>query len=323
MNKFTKTLAFGAGAVGALALANELIGARSAPPSFQLGGVFSRYPFRFGDVAYTVAGSGTPVLLLHGLGAGNSMDEWRANFDALRAHHTVYAMDFSGWGLSDKPHHQSSPHDMVEQIRFFLDDVVRQPCALIASSDACAYAIEAAKLLPERVSKLMLICPPTAPDNDASAPHETFLRGALQKLVSLPVLGQTVVNIIASRKGIESFAERHLYFEKSRVDERTVSRYYASAHQPDVKYALASFITGSLAHDAREAWSSLTQPALLVWGRNARINPLETAPEWLALKPDARLEVIDNAMLLPHLEHAAQFNALALEWLRQDVVPAK
>lgn len=316
MNKFTKTLAVGAGAIGVLALVNEVIGAKTPPPSFQLGGAFGRYPFRFGDVAYTVAGSGSPVLLLHGLGAGNSMEEWRANFDAFRVGHTVYAMDFSGWGLTDKPHHQSTADDLIEQIRFFLEDVVGSPCALIASNDACAYAIEVAHLDPEKVSKLILICPPVAPDNDESAPHQTFLRKALHKLVSLPVLGQTIVNGIASKRGITTFAEHHLYFDKARVDERTIARYYASAHQPDVKYALASFITGSLAHDARKAWSELEQPALLVWGRNARINPLETAPEWLALKPDARLEVIDNAMLLPHQEHSAQFNTLALEWLK-------
>lgn len=315
MSKIKKVALFGAGTLGALAVANAVIGAQAPSPNFALGGVFGRYPFRHGDVAYTVAGSGSPVLLLHGLGAGNSMDEWRENFEALRAQHTVYALDFMGWGFSDKPHHTSSALDMIEQIQFFLEDIVQQPCALIASSDACAYAIEVARRTPERVTKLILICPPAARDNNTLAPHETFARVALQKLASLPILGTTLVNVIASRRGIEKFASHHLYFDKTRVDERAVARYYASAHQPDTKYGLASFLTGALAHDAREAWSEIAQPALLVWGRNARINPLETAPEWLAFKPDARLEVIDDAMLLPHQEHAARFNALALDWL--------
>jgi pimeloyl-ACP methyl ester carboxylesterase len=204
---------------------------------------------------------------------------------------------------------------MIEQIQFFLEDIVKEPCAIIASSDACTYAIEVARRAREHVRSLLLICPPVARDNNTLAPHETFGRVALQKIASLPVVGTTLVNYIASRRGIENFSTHHLYFDKARVDDRTVSRYYASAHQPDTKYGIASFVTGALAHDAREAWSEIAQPALLVWGRNARINPLETAPEWLALKPDARLEVIGDAMLLPHQEHADRFNALALDWL--------
>src|SRR5438093_1529846 len=68
-----KTIATLAGAtLGAIAAINALIAARTPPLSQKLGGTFNRYPARQGDLAYTVKGSGSPVLLLHGLGAGNS-----------------------------------------------------------------------------------------------------------------------------------------------------------------------------------------------------------------------------------------------------------
>jgi pimeloyl-ACP methyl ester carboxylesterase len=316
MTKLKKLILLSAGAAGALVLSNALIASRARPPGLRLGGTFARYPFRQGDAAYTVAGSGTPVLLLPGFGAGNSMNEWSENFQALRAHHTVYAMDFLGWGWSDKPHRIASAHDMIEQIVFFLEDIVGAPCALIASSDACAYAIEAARQKPDLVSKLVLVCPPAARDDAPTPLHERWLRRLAQSLFTAPVLGQSLVNALASRQSIRKFSAHHLYFDKARVDEHLIESYYSAAHEDDVKYGLASFLSGALAHDARAAWSEIAQPALLVWGRNARINPLETAPEWLALNPDARLEVIDDAMLLPHQEHAAQFNSIVLNWLK-------
>jgi pimeloyl-ACP methyl ester carboxylesterase len=314
-SKLKSILAIGASAVGAAAAVNAVIAATTPPATGTLGGVFSRYPFRYGDIAYTVAGSGSPVLLLHGIGAGNSMAEWKENFEALRAQYTVYALDFMGWGLSDKPEHQYEPEDMIEQIEFFANDVIGESCAVIASSDACAYAIEAAQRRPDLFTKLVLVCPPSASERMVkTAPLQTA-RHLAQRVFSVPVLGQSLFNFFASRKAVESFARRHLYFDKERVTDRVVSGYYSSAHQPGAVYGFASFVSGTMVHDARTAWDSLEQPALLVWGRNALINPLETAPEWLAIKPDARLEVIDNSMLLPHVEHPEAWNRLILKWL--------
>src|SRR5579871_2878545 len=51
---------------------------------------------------HTFGGSGPPVLLIHGLGSAGFL-EWRFNLEALARHHTVYAPDLPGFGLSDKP----------------------------------------------------------------------------------------------------------------------------------------------------------------------------------------------------------------------------
>ena len=94
---------------------------------------------------------------------------------------------------------------------------------------------------------------------------------------------------------------RHLYFDKTRVTEALVTRYHVAAHQSGSQYGLTWSLGGLLDTDWRASWSGLEAPALLVWGRNALLNGLDTAPEWLALKPEARLNVIDEAMLLPHV----------------------
>jgi pimeloyl-ACP methyl ester carboxylesterase len=53
-------------------------------------------------IAYTVAGEGTPIVLIHGFGA--SLGHWRKNIPALAAAgNRVYAIDLLGFGDSDQP----------------------------------------------------------------------------------------------------------------------------------------------------------------------------------------------------------------------------
>ena len=299
-----------AGAAGAWAACNAALFANAPAPSHWLGGSFERYPVRHGDIAFCVHGSGPPLLLLHGFGAGNSMWEWQNNIEALAKNHTVYALDFPGWGLSDKPRLRHDGAEYSEVVQNFLHDIVRLPCALVASSQACNIAIEVAAQTPAQVSKLMLICP-SPPRTNGESPAQMALRA----LLKLPALNTSLYLAIASYNGIESFSKRELYWDKTFVDEALVRKYYANAHQYDAPYGVYSFLEGRFQSDARASWASLTQPALLVWGRHARLSALDSAPEWLALKPDARLQVIDMAMLLPHCERADEWNRAALEFL--------
>jgi pimeloyl-ACP methyl ester carboxylesterase len=240
------------------------------------------------------------------------MAEWSQNFDALCAAHTVYAFDFLGWGLSDKPAQRYTAKDFIEQVQYFVEDVIGEPTAVVASSHSCAFAIEAAQAAPELFKQLVLVCPVSAPDK-TSGPQIT--EELADSTLRLPLLGTTLHNFLTSRRAIREFAGRHLYFDNDLVDDALVTRYHTAAHQPGTQHALFSFLAGLLNVDARESWSRLTRPALLIWGRHAILNGLDTAPEWLSLKPDAQLEVIDRAMLLPHVEHPREFNELVLNWL--------
>ena len=298
-------------AAGALSLANALLFRLAPAPSHALGGAFDRYPARLGDVAYTVRGSGPPILLLHGWGAGNSMIEWVNVIEPLAQSHTVYALDFPGWGLSDKPKVQHTAASYVELVTFFLEDIVRQPCALIASNGAAPIAIQVAEQAPQAVSEIVLICPPPGGENGALEPSRIGV-GALTRA---PGLSTSLYLSLASRASIDKFTREHLFFDPSKGAEAWVGRFYANAHQADAPYAVFSFLSGALDVDARAAWGRLSQPALLVWGRNARLSPLDGAPEWMALKPDARLAVVDDAMLLPHAEHPETWSRLVLDFL--------
>ena len=309
-----KNIALWTGAVlGAVAGANALIASRAGTPHHELGGAFGRYPWRFGDLAYTVAGKGEPILLLHGLGAGNSMHEWSENFSVLRENFTVYAFDFLGWGLSDQPESDYPAEEFVQQVLDFARDVIGEKCVVAASSDACNYAIEAAHRQPELFSKLVLVCPPIVGERQIVPPQ---LVSSVKKIFAMPIVGATLNNLLTSRKSIRYFAQKQMFYDKNLAEDVLVNRHYTRGHRRGARFSVAGFLTGASRLDARDSWSELTQPALLIWGRNSTISGLETAPEWLAMKADAELFVIEKAMLLPHFEHAEQWNHRVLEWVK-------
>jgi pimeloyl-ACP methyl ester carboxylesterase len=68
----------------------------------------------------------------------------------------------------------------------------------------------------------------------------------------------------------------------------------------------------------REAFASLTQPILLIWGSESAFTPLSEADEFMMLNPNAQLVVIDDASSLVNDEKRALFDQLALDHL-QDV----
>ncbi len=309
------TLALTGATLGAVAVANTVIAARTPPLGFRLGGQFGRYPARFGDIAYTVAGTGPPVLLLHGLDAGRSMAEWRAVFDVLADHHTVYAFDWLGWGLSDTTGEGTNATDFAEQISGFIHDIVGQKTAVVAAGQAGIFAILAARGGAE-ISRLALVCPvppaPDAPSGESRA--EALLQSTLSgNLLNAPVLGVAALNWLHSRENLHKEAREHGFFDKELAQSES-QLWHVAAHQRGTERGQRALLQGAFGCDWRAAWREIEVPSLLIWGRNAVREGYDAAPEWLALRPDAHLEVVENALLFPHLEQPQRFLDIVLPW---------
>ncbi len=303
-----KTATFTGAVLGAIAVANAVIAARTPPLSFRLGGEFGRYPARFGDIAYTVAGSGPPVLLLHGLASGRSMAEWRAIFGPLSEKYTVYALDFPGWGLSDATREGYNATDFAEVIGNFIKDVIGAPTTVVAAGEAGIFAALAVRA-GATVNLLILSCPvPPALDSASGESRaEAMLQSAMSgSLLSAPILGTAALNWGRSRKNLAKKASSHGFFDKD-FGAKESELWHVAAHQKGAELGQQSFLQGGFACDWRTTWSEIEVPSLLIWGRNALREGYASVPEWLTLRPDAHLEVVENALLFPHLEQPERF----------------
>jgi pimeloyl-ACP methyl ester carboxylesterase len=103
------------------------------------------------------------------------------------------------------------------------------------------------------------------------------------------------------------------------VTEDWLDYEWQTAHQPNARFAPASFISGYLNADIdlAEALSELAIPTTILWGRDAEITPLSQGRE-LAAEADVPLVVFDDSKLLPHVEFPEEFVALVDEQLSSD-----
>ena len=236
---------------------------------------------------------------------------WRKNFDDLANDFHVFALDLLGFGLSDKPPTAAYSADLyVELITDFIREVVGYPANVVASSLGAAYAIRVADEHPELIGA-MILNGPTGSDNLNRRPG--MAGAAFYGLLQSPVLGTSFYNVMASERSIKDFARDHLFYNHRRVTERLVANLYATSHQSGAQHAIAAFLSGYLNTDTRAPFSRLTQPTVLVWGKQDNTTPLETGASLLQLNPRASLEVFDYCRMMPEQEHPEQFNDLVRE----------
>ncbi len=315
MNKPLKTLLWTGASAAAVAAAGNAVFANAEALTNTLGGEGRFWPGPYGDVFYARQGKGTPIVLLHGIYAGASGWEWRKNFDALSEHYEVYAPDWLGFGLSDKPRIRYTADKYLEMLSQFLTDVVRQPAVLVASSLAAAYAVQVAQEKPGLVDGLVLVCPTGL--RELASPPNLGSEAAYQTLHA-PLLGTALYNTIASQVSLRWYLSNMTYFDPTLVDDAMVAHYSAATHQYGSQNALPSFMSGLLNHSVADAFPKLTQqPLRLVWGRESRVTPLSDAEAFLAANPHAELSVLDRSGIVPHDEQAQAFNKLVVETLSQ------
>jgi len=307
MNLHRALVALG-GVVGATAAGNAALARRADDLPAPLPGTERSYRFRGIDVSYTELGDpgDRTVLLLHGMNAAATSQEFEPIVAGLAAEYHVVAPDFPGFGRSERPSIAYDADMYTDFVREFADDVTPGAIA-VASSLSGSYAAIAARETGV-FSKLVLICP--------TATTVGIRRPKVRALLRSPLLGTAIFNVLASKPSIRYFSADHSYYDPGRIDADRVDYQWRSAHQPGARYAPASFVSGSLdpAVDLGATLAACEVPVTLVWGREADITPLSYGRD-LAEAADARLVVFENARLLPHVEHADRF----LEELTADL----
>ena len=108
-----------------------------------------------GSIAYTRAGHGPVVLLIHGLGGTRAT--WNPVIEELARTHTVIAPDLPGHGQSDPPAGDYSLGAHASALRDLLVALRLPPATVIGHSLGGGVAMQTAYQFPERVQRLVLI----------------------------------------------------------------------------------------------------------------------------------------------------------------------
>ncbi len=297
--KLTRLLAGAAGLVGGTALSNRLLEADETTFEPFLDGNQGSYRWRGFDIAYTELGDpeNEDLLLLHGMSAAASNHEFFAVAEQLGEEYHVIAPEFPGYGHSDRPpllYSASLYNSFVEDL---IADLTDEP-TVVASSLTSSYAASAARHAD--VSRLVLVCP----TDSSMGGRRVWLRALLRS----PVLGTGLFNLLVSKRSIRHFNADHGVYDMATLPEEVLEYEWETSHQPGARFAPASFVSGFLnpEESLETLLSEVDVPVEFVWGRNAAVSPL-AAGRTLAERVDAGLIVVDQAKLLPHVEHPEKF----------------
>lgn len=296
--RLRKAFAATVAGITGVAAANRALAARAGPLPPCLDTDHRSMRWRGFDVAYSDAGDpdDPDLLLLHGIHAAASSHEWRHVVDDFADDYHVLAPDLPGFGHSDRPAVSYSAQLYEEFIRDFIETKLDTP-TVAASSLTGAYAALAAD--EAAVERLVLVCPTTS---------SGIRRPWVRTLLRSPVVGRGLFNLLVSRPSLRYFNKREAYYRADAIDDDLIEHQWRTSHQPNARYAPASFVGGYLDPriDLGKELANRDCPVTLVWGRDAGISPLQEGRQ-LADAADARLVVIDETRLLPHDEQPEAF----------------
>jgi pimeloyl-ACP methyl ester carboxylesterase len=261
-----------------------------------------------GEVRLVEMGTGTPLVLLHGL-AGN-WQSWLANLSALSAHHRVIAIDLPGFGHSALCTGAITMEGYADTVVELLDRLGIDRATLIGNSMGGLITIEAAARHPERIAAAILVCSGGIP-----------LTGWRHRLVVIPLL-LTLHNLLR-HVGLRRWALARpwrmrllaggIVHRPREVPAPLLSEALSGLGAPGVTAALRA----GLGYDARRRAPRLTCPTLLLWGREDRVVPLWMGEELHALIPHSRLVVWDGVGHCPMLEAPERFDELVESFVAQ------
>jgi pimeloyl-ACP methyl ester carboxylesterase len=315
---FTKKLfqigLFIGGTLGLMAAYNKIAATMAGELDTALPGTEERYPWKYGDMFYTVNGSpdAPPLLLVHSFSPGASSYEWRKNVEALGKQFRVYALDLLGFGLSDRPDIEYTPEIYSDLLHDFLKEVIKQPATVVTHGLTAAYAIACAFRRPQLFERLVLVTPPV------EILQERFpdpLSSALRVLLRLPIVGEFIYNVLTSRPGIRRFYDRFGYHNLLLLSENEVEYLYTSAHQPNSYYPSAAFLSGGLLLNVQEPLARLKMPVFALWGREGDYDRAEAA--FTQVNPNVEVGILDRSNFHLQEEQATRFNGFLL-----DLAPA-
>nr|XP_061803727.1 4,5:9,10-diseco-3-hydroxy-5,9,17-trioxoandrosta-1(10),2-diene-4-oate hydrolase-like [Nerophis lumbriciformis] len=303
--RLIRGLLMGSAAIGVPALANLLVRQRARQLPAATWGSGDRYAWRHGEVVFQCLGEGSPLLLLHSLGPGHGCTEWRQTAELLAENHQVFALDLLGWGESSKPILAYDDELYIHLLTDFLTDVVGGRAALAAAGLPAAYALQLAVDRPELVRCLALVVPQGI---ELHGDEPDLKDAVVHRLLKLPIVGTSAMNLYTSRSGIGNYLRREVYGSPVQVNEALIDQHYRISHEDGAQAPLAALLSGYLNHNVRSLLSRVEQPAWLAWGRRAVSPPVESADLWLRQLANADLEVFERCGSLPHAESPEEFS---------------
>ena len=252
---------------------------------------------------YHEAGSGPPVLLLHGSGPGvSAWANWRLTIPALARDCRVIAPDLVGFGCTERPGDiRYSLQTWSNHVWSFLDALGIRQTSLVGNSLGGRIGLDMAAQRPDRLHRMVLMGAPGV--------GMTFTDGL-----------RALREYEPSEENMRQLLLRYFAVDPAIITDDLVRNRYAASVAPGAFEAYRDMFFsprhgGSELGITEEQVKAVPTRTLLVHGREDKVVPVEVAWNMVRLLPDADLAVFARCGHWTQIERADDFNALVGNFL--------
>jgi pimeloyl-ACP methyl ester carboxylesterase len=264
--------------------------------------------------AFTIAGDGPPLLLLHGI--GSSRDTWRPVLPALARHFTVVAPDLLGHGDSAKPRADYSIGGFANGMRDLLGVLGMERATVVGHSFGGGVAMQFAYQFPERTERVVLEASGGLGREVTPLLRALTLPGARQLLAGLDLLpGGVQVRLVEQLARLLPSGPL-----ASDMDEvaKVVEGFRGRAARTAFLHVLSHVIDwrGQIITMRDRAYLAQGMPILVIWGEGDNVLPVSHATAAVESMPDARLVTVAGVGHFVHVERPAEFSGAVLDFVK-------
>lgn len=273
---------------------------------------------RFHDIhgyrrAFLTAGSGPPVLLIHGI--GDNSETWREVLPQLARRHTVIAPDLLGHGRSAKPRADYAIAAYACGMRDLLSVLDVDRVSVVGHSLGGGIAMQFAYQFPERCERLVLI------GSGGVGPEvHPLLRAAAAPGAEL---GLCLATSTAARTALRLAAPALRATGGMRLgpDFGYVLKRYGALHNRTARQAFLRTlragvdVRGQVITMLDRCYLAKGMPTLIIWGRRDRVIPVRHAHIAHEAMPGSTLEIFERSGHFPHHDTPDRFAAVVEDFL--------
>lgn len=213
---------------------------------------------------YVRPGSGPPMVFLHSFNAVGSSFEMKpiAEHYAATTTRPLYAVDWLGFGRSDRPDCTYTPSLYADQLYQVLTDLVDAPADLVGLSLGCEYAAWMGLQAAPQVRRLALISP-----TGLTSPRGPSAMSRLALALAGPTgLFDFAFYQLTRRSSLRSYYERQVFLHAEDVPDDLLDYAETTAHAQGAPHAPRHFVEGrlSLHNVAGDVYSRLYRPTLFL-----------------------------------------------------------